>query len=457
MYRSYQDLRASLITGSSSLGRTLAQTLVPALLHDNIWRAFELVSAPIHNSATNNPVQPEFILALTQDRNIFVSSAPQRFRMLTSLQQYGNGFRKFAKQIAPDRIASPEVFEASPSPYLLVAVPIMDGDTRLGTIILAHSRTALNLMFLNNSLSAALFGLLVLAILLPMNWYWGQRMATPLLRITRRMEQIQQRLPQRMELETYNYGDELGRLFSAYNQMVEALQEKAVLEREMLSSERLAAVGRLTAGIAHEINNPLAGLLTALDTLKYRGNLDQHSQHTLGLLERGLLQIKDTVAALLVEARSERRLLRKQDLEDIETLLHGQLQKQAVTLEVELVFTDPVVLPAAPVRQILLNLLNNAIQATGPGGWVKFSADCQGEQFRLCVCNTGSPITEDQLERLFEPFVSYREGGHGLGLWVTYQLVQQLGGGIEVASENSQVRFLVLLPLPKQLPAEGQP
>ncbi|HED14855.1 MAG TPA: HAMP domain-containing histidine kinase [Gammaproteobacteria bacterium] len=446
MYRSYGDLRASLIAGSASLGRTLAQTLIPTLLHDNIWRAFELVSAPIHDTIANNPVQPQFILVLTRKMKIFVSSDPNRFPMLTSLRQYGTAYAQLASRIAPDKIASPVVFEAPTSPYLFIAVPIVDGNTRLGTMILMHSLPALNFMFLSSSLSAALFGLLVLAILLPINWYWGYRMATPLLRLTRLMEQIQHEIPQQMELETYDYGDELGRLFSTYNQMVETLQEKAVLEHEMLSSERLAAVGRLTSGIAHEINNPLAGLLTALDTLKHRDNLDQRSQHTLGILERGMLQIKDTVAALLVEARSERRSLQARDLEDIQTLLQGQLQKQQVTLEAELTFTREVAIPAAPVRQILLNLLTNAIQAAGSSGWVKYSASCEASQFRLCVRNTGTPIAEQQLERLFEPFVSYREGGHGLGLWVTYQLVQQLGGHIEATSEDSEVRFLVVLP-----------
>ncbi len=447
MYRSYEDLRTSLIAGSVSLGRTLAQTLLPSLLHDDVWRAFELVRAPVHASPTNNPVQPEVILALTRDSKVFVSSEPNRYPMLVSLRQFGTEYVQLSEQIMKNSNSSPVVFEPSTLPYLFIAVPIMDGNTQLGTLILLHSRSALNLMFLNSSLSAALFGLLILAILLPINWYWGHRMAIPLLRITKRMEQIQQQVPQQLEKETYDYDDELGRLFTAYNHMVISLQEKVLLEREMLSSERLAAVGRLTAGIAHEINNPLAGLLTALDTLKHRGGLDPRSQHTLELLERGLLQIKDTVAALLVEARSERRSLQKQDLEDIQTLLQGQLQKQQVTLDVELAFTGIIELPAAPIRQILLNLLNNAIQATGADGWVKYSARCEDTQFRLCVRNTGTEIDKRQMERLFEPFVSYREGGHGLGLWVTYQLVQQLGGHIEARSEHGEVIFLVILPL----------
>ncbi|HHH37980.1 MAG TPA: HAMP domain-containing histidine kinase [Sedimenticola sp.] len=447
MYRTYQDHRATLVTSAGSLGSTLAQTLIPPLLHDDVWRGFEVVRAPFQARVAASPVQPEVAIAVNRDRRIFVSSDPDRFPMLVELATLGPDFTYLATAIGPNTIDPVSVIEPQDSDRLFVAVPIVDGGTRLGTLLLVYSHGLLNRMFMRSLRDGALFGVLVLAVLLPINWYWGQRMATPLVRLAQRMDEIQYRLPEHMEPELYDYRDELGHLFQAYNRMVEALREKAQLERGMLSAERLAAVGRLTAGIAHEINNPLAGMLTALDTLKKRGNLDQRTLRTLNLVERGLLQVRDTVAALLVEARQQRRDLERQDLEDVKTLIQPAAAKRGVRMEFDFSLPASLTVPAGPVRQVLINLLNNAVQAAGPDGWVQCRVSVGTEGLRIEVANSGEPILPEQLEHLFEPFVSYREGGHGLGLWVTYQLVTQMAGRIEVTSEDRQVRFGVEIPL----------
>ena len=450
IYRTYNDLKSTLITSAGSLGSTLAQTLIPPLLHDDVWRGFEIVRAPFQASASLNPVQPEAALVSAKDGRVFVSSDPDRFPMLGRLADAGADFALLANAIGPNRIDPVTVVEPDDSSRLFVAVPMIDGGTRLGTLVLIYSRVSLDRMFMHSALGGALLGLLVLAVLLPINWYWGQRMATPLVRLAQRMDEIQDRLPEHMEPELYDYRDELGHLFEAYNRMVGVLREKARLERGILSAERLAAVGRLTAGIAHEINNPLAGMLTALDTLKQRGDLDPRSLHTLSLVERGLLQVRDTVAALLVEARQQRRNLDRQDLEDARTLIQPAAAKRGVRLEVALDVPTSLPIPAGPVRQILINLLNNAVQATDRGEWVNCRVLTVDGELRIEVANSGAPIPPEQLEHLFEPFVSYREGGHGLGLWVTYQLVHQMAGRIEVACEEQQVCFTVAVPIGEQ-------
>lgn len=386
-------------------------------------------------------------MVVTLDQKIFVSSDPDNFPMLTELDVLGQGFTALVDAIVPQKIAPLTILSPDDSDYIFVAIPMVDSETRLGTLVLLYSSSALYHMFQNSALSGALFGVLVLAVLLPINWYWGQRMAIPLVRLAQRMDDIQTRLPEQLTPELYNYHDELGHLFEAYNRMVVALREKEQLERGILSAERLAAVGRLTAGIAHEINNPLAGMLTALDTLKKRGNLDDRTLRTVGLLERGLLQVRDTVAALLVEARQQKRSLERQDLEDVYTLMQSAITKRSVKLEFDVEVPSMTPIPAGPVRQIVINLLNNAIQATGDNGWVSCHIFVVNKKLLIEVINRGEPILPDRLENLFEPFVSYREGGHGLGLWVTYQLVHQMAGVIEVNSNNGTVSFSVTLPI----------
>jgi signal transduction histidine kinase len=267
------------------------------------------------------------------------------------------------------------------------------------------------------------------------------------------MDKMPEQVPEPLDITYYPYRDELGRLFEAYNRMVAALHEKGQLERGMLAAERLAAVGRLTAGIAHEINNPLAGLLTAIDTIKMRDTLDPRSRHTLELVERGLHQIRDTVAALLVEARGEQRTLGAQDIEDIATLLESTANEVGASLRTAIDLPGPQPIPAGPVRQILINLINNALQAAGNQGRVEVAVDRLAGMLRLRVKNDGALPSAEQLEHLFEPFVTYREGGVGLGLWVTYQLVEQLHGRIRIETAAGQVEILVELPVSEQAAA----
>jgi signal transduction histidine kinase len=103
-------------------------------------------------------------------------------------------------------------------------------------------------------------------------------------------------------------------------------------------------------------------------------------------------------------------------------------------------------LAAGLVRQILINLLLNAIQATASGCEIRLNVELQASELVLQLANDGDPPPAPVLNRIFEPFVSGREGGHGLGLWVTYQTVQQLGGHIAIDTGDGKVIFRVRLP-----------
>ncbi len=447
IYRSYYDLKSSLVASAGSLGSTMAQTLIPPLLHNDAWHGFEIVRAPFKAEGSGNPIKPEIAMVVTLEDKIFVSSDPGHFPMLRKLTTEGQDFTVLADTISAPRIPPVTVIEPRDSSRIFIAVPIISGGSRLGTLVLIYSRSALRTMFMHSALNAALTGLIVLSILLPINWYWGQRMVIPLVRLAQLMDRITKQLPVPLEPKLYNYRDELGQVSNAYNHMVEALREKALLEQGIMSSERLAAVGRLSAVIAHEINNPLAGMLTALDTLKQRCCDNERNLRTIGLLERGLIQIRNTMSVLLVEVRQQRRDLSAQDVEDVQTLTQPIAMKHGVDLKFDIDLPQRLSVSAGPIRQLLINLLSNAIQAAMEGGWVHCEvalADCE---LRLSIANSGGPIPPEQMLHLFEPFVSYREGGHGLGLWVSYQLIQQLSGQVEVACDKETVFFTVTIPI----------
>jgi two-component system NtrC family sensor kinase len=447
MVRSYDDLKQDMLTSSTDLGQTLAITLYPSLLQDDVWRVFEIINAPIKGATANNVLEPETIVVLDDALDVVVSSDPRAIPMLAKLGEINAEFAALAKRITPRRGDKTQIIDLPNSQHLFVTTPIVDEGNRLGTLVNVHSKDVYLPRFFRVAEHGGLMGLLVLAVLLPINWYWGQRMTRPLVQIADRMDRLDQGTSGDLDPAMYAYHDELGRLFEAYRRMLSEQEKKEALERQMVQSERLAAVGRLAAGMAHEINNPLGGMLTAIDTLKSHGETDPRTAKTIALIERGLTQIRETVGALLVEARMKSRDLEPQDIEDVRSLVTPQAHKKGLRLDWDHTLAGPVRLQASLVRQILINLLLNAIQAAEQSGMVTCLVEAKADALCITVENDGKLLTTNQMAHLFEPFSPLSENGHGLGLWVTYQIVQQLAGQITVAHHNDHMRFSVSLPL----------
>jgi signal transduction histidine kinase len=266
------------------------------------------------------------------------------------------------------------------------------------------------------------------------------------------MRRVRETLPDPSEVKVYESRDEIGQLGVAFKGMLKDLRDKEAIEKEMMFSERLAAIGRLAAGAAHEINNPLGGMLNAISTFKQHGNDDPLTLRTLSLIERGLLQIKDTMAALLVEAKVKSHPLTHQDVEDTRTLVLADAHRRSATLDWDNALRDsPVALPSTHVRQILINLMLNALEAVDAGGHVRCRIGLAAGSLEIVVANDGTFIPQERMEVLFEPFATGKESGHGLGLWVTWQLVHQLGGTIMATSEPGDTSFSVSLPVAEEL------
>lgn len=451
MTRAYEDMKSAVVISADNLGHTLANTVAPTLLHDDVWRAFEIVRSPIRGESARTPVQVDAVVVLGRDHKVFVSSDPDTLPMLSEATALGPDWQQLNDYLtASAEAAWPLVLEPAGSSYLYVAMPVTDKDAKLGHLVLRYAKSVFHPWFIDTIWQGLGLGLLVLAVLIPINWYWGGRMAAPLVDLAQRMGMMLEKPPEPLPPDMYPYHDELGQLFQAYDRMVLALRDKAALESEVVRSERLAAIGQLTAGIAHEINNPLAGLMTVVDTLKLRSDLDPRVLRNLDLIDRGLMQIRDTVAALLVQTRVQARPLNPHDLEDIHTLIQPQVAKRRIRLDWSATMPAELPAPASLVRQILINLLLNAVQAAAEGGHVSLwlgRKDGSESCLSIVVRNDGARLSEDQLAHLFEPFASTRAGGHGLGLWVTYQIVTQLNGRIAARNVDDQVEFVVNLPL----------
>ena len=446
LVRAYTDLKDDLLRNAVSQGNTMAVSLFRAMLHDDVWQAYEIISAPLHGATAEHPVQAETLLIVDKNLLVYASTRPDDIQILTPLNHIDPAYATLSSLWATGSTAT-RVIELPDVDKIFVLTPIVEDSAYMGTLIQVFSKSVLIPRFLESADRAAMIAGLVLTILLPINWYWGRRTAEPLVEVADSMESLARGEPRPLPENFYAYHDEVGRLFETYNRTAQQLREKASLEQEMVQSERLAAIGRLTAGIAHEVNNPLAGMLTAIDTLKHRPDLDPKVLKTMGLIERGLTQISDTVKALLVEAKISSRPLSPEDLADVQTLLHAPIAKKHLVFRWGTDMTTTVSVSASLFRQVLINLTLNAIQAAPEGGCVCVEVSVSANALNLNVSNDGLPLSDELLQHLFEPFTTTKESGHGLGLWVTYQMVNQLGGSIWAANEDGKVRFSVQLPL----------
>ncbi len=444
--RAYQDTKDELIGNAISLGKVLAQTLRPSMLHDEVWQAYEVVATASEKSSVNDRSE-RVIVVLDRVGKIYVATQPARFPTLEPLSVVGPEYAKLQKRIAEYGATDPLV-DDSDSEYFHMIVPILAEDgARLGTLILEYSRFLMLPRFYKAIEGVILSAAAVLLVLLPLGWYLGKRMALPLEYLAESMTKVGHEPAETIRQGLYKGADEIGTLSAKFSQLLKELEDKKAMARQMFASERLAAIGRLTSGIAHEINNPLGGMLNAINTFKRHGNPDSQNAKTFSLLERGLLQIKETVGALLVEARLESHALTPEDIEDTRTLISPNAERKAANLVWENQISEPLPLPSTQVRQILLNLLLNAVHAVEKNGKLECCIERVNGSLRLSVANDGKQIAPDQMEHLYEPFAAQVDDGNGLGLWVTYQIVQQLRGAIEAKSDTRGTRFTVTLPL----------
>jgi signal transduction histidine kinase len=246
---------------------------------------------------------------------------------------------------------------------------------------------------------------------------------------------------------------EAGRVAHAFNGMMERLVERERLQARLAERERAALLGRLVATVAHEVRNPLAGMLTAVETARCFGDDRAEREESLEVLERGLRQVEAVVSSALALHRDDGppRPLSPADLDDLRTLVGPAARQGQVELDwrVDLPATFPT--HASQLRQAALNLLLNAIAATPPGGRVALEArpDPEGDLL-LAVADEGPGLPAEAQRRLLGAADPVGEGGAadpGLGLDIVRHLATRLGARLTVEAQEAGRGTRVLLRL----------
>jgi signal transduction histidine kinase len=261
--------------------------------------------------------------------------------------------------------------------------------------------------------------------------------------------------------------DEIGRLARHFDQLLDqvdgntrALQrwnaelDAKVAERtaqleqaqgQLVKNEKLAAVGQLTASIAHEVNNPIAVIQGNLDLLRELLGPEQAARlrPELKLMDEQVERMRLIVTQLLQFARPNEfagyveAVDTGRALQDCLVLVGHLLGRSQITVRQALQATRPAAINRQELQQVLVNLVVNAIQAMPEGGELLLTTrDGAEDSVEICVADTGPGLPAELLATLFQPFVTRKREGTGLGLWISRNLVQRYGGELSAANRD---------------------
>jgi signal transduction histidine kinase len=377
-----------------------------------------------------------------------------RLRQLAAIAQMDSDLTAFQVTLSVmdqmSRQSSLWHYQVSSSPYLLpsagdvfqVSIPIIEeGQVRF--VHMQYQVTDFIDQFRRSRITSLLVSLSVLGLGLIVAFVFSGHFTRPIRLLSDGFNRIEQGdLGCRIDLKR---SDELGQLVDGFNQMADRLSQNKELEKSLYRQERLSSLGKLAAGVAHEIKNPLNAINLTLqhlgDKLKLgsegdRELYDRYSRNIQREVVR-LGKIVDTFLNFSRMSQIERSPVNLHELiEEVLTLLARDAHERGVRIEQKFA-PGALVKNVDPekMKTVFLNLVINAIQAMPSGGrLIIATSGGNGSPARIAVEDTGCGIPRENLERIFDLFYSSKEGGSGLGLSIVNNIVRDHGGEIGVTS-----------------------
>ncbi len=242
------------------------------------------------------------------------------------------------------------------------------------------------------------------------------------------------------------YEEAASELEEAYNKLQNSFEQ-------VRRADRLSALGELSAGMAHEIRNPLGSIKGGIEIIE--GEIDRNSKkyEFVQIIKKEINRLDSIISEFLTYARPKIPHKSKHDMNDIigsvVRLVEKEAKRQGVKIVVELAEELPeIMMDGEQIKQAILNVVLNGIQAIGNEGTLFLRSSLKGEYVHVSVKDTGRGIRDDELDKLFDPFFTTRDHGTGLVLSISYQIVKTHGGDIEVnRPPDGGAEFVITLPL----------
>jgi signal transduction histidine kinase len=425
---------------SSAYLDALSASLIPSVVREDVWEVFDTLD---RSRERYTGLKVQWVTVTNAEDRTVASSAPELFPSLALMRP--EMVARFNR--AGDILVDQETSEARMMRSLVYQdreigriYTIMD----ISGLIAERGQVLRELVFSN--------GLLTL-LLVTFGAYLMRWLLQPVEQLSRHlargrvggMTPIPKEVVARQSREFHD-------LFDQYNAMAAALNEREVLAAELAEEEKLASLGRLAAGMAHEINNPLGGMFNALDSLKRYGAREEVRVTSIRLLEQGLGGIRDLVRSTLATYRTDQRPrdLTPTDLDDLRLLIKPEARQRHLRLSWQIALAGPVHVPAVPVRDAIFNLLLNACHCCRDGGVVGFRAVVEDGRFLAEVTDTGPgipPHIREYLERKGAGSAPM-DRNSGLGLWIVKRHCDELAAELKVMEAGSSgTRLRLEIPL----------
>jgi signal transduction histidine kinase len=416
--------------------------VLPANIQRDVWEAYDALD----RVRSRYPgVEPLFAIVALPNGRVLAASDPRRFPFQSAVPHW---LRK--------RFATDDGFVVDTA----AGRAWLGRTVRAGGVSVGRLLAALDIAGLLRLRQAILLTLILVNGCLTLAFALGayfvlKRMLQPLSVLEHYVEQIRDsRVEPIPEGYCSRVASEFGQLFDRFNAMALALRERQTLASHLAEQEKYAMLGRLASGMAHEVNNPLGGMLNAIDTIQALGNDPAVLQASLDFLKRGLAGIRNVARAALITYKggSETKLLTRSDLDDLPLLVQHETGVRRLRLDWQNRISEPLAIEGPGVRQITLNLLLNACAASPLGGVVTVSAFCSNGKLRISVADQG-PGLPYEMAALLDQAVLTGSPSHrnsGLGLWMTGHLIHRLGGCVGVEYPGAGTRVVVTLPILSQ-------
>lgn len=415
----------------------LSVALGPFVLRQDVWEVYDILD----RARAASDVQRLLQTVVADERGrVLAASDPKRAPTGGEIATYEAG------AVGPDAVTM------TGEPVLRVMSPLRYQGRDVGRIVteldvtdlLAERRQVVRWLVFGNAAATA--------VLTFAGWLAVARILRPVGALVRAMDAAEG-VPRPIAESDIPRGDpRLARLIATYNRMTTAVEARAEAERRLAERERFVSLGRLSSSLAHEINNPLGGLLNAADTIVTYADRPEVVRDSGNLMLRGLHHMRDVTRAILDQNRLDRtgQPLRAVDFEDLRLLFESEVASRDQTLDWRIAAGDETLaaLPSAPVRQVTLNLLLNASEAAGNGGRVGLSVTNGADVLSIAVHDTGSGLGPDHLARLLSS--GPLPPGGGVGLRLAHDIVVGLDG--DISHTRSDGETVIRVDLPAVLP-----
>jgi len=400
---------------------------------------------------------------------MFMTKNP-RLRAITILDPQGRLVaRSWSSQDPPWVSGSLSGLLAAPVPRTMITrtdagqwvletvLPMHTGNRSWGVLVMAVEADSIRGRIRQSFVQLALFSSSVTSILLLLLWLLLSRILNSLQVLVTAMDALDLNeadapsLPER--------GDEIGILFQHFRSMQQRLDQSRrdllTIQHQVWHAERLAAIGRLASGLAHEINNPINGVRNCIYAIREDPDNRRQTEEYLDMMDEGLTSASAVIEKLLGFARKQQSGTGLVDLNQavasVQRLVSFNTERKGVSLELDLEPELPaVVADRQLVQEVIMNLLINAIDASQEGGRITVRSSTDSGLVKLEVTDEGHGIGRKDLDRIFDPFFTTKKTGEGtgLGLSICLSIIQAGGGTIDVDSEPGRgSTFTITLPV----------